>query len=181
MASDVSLRVEETDHEGRPVRRSPASRVLAWIGRHPILLSAAIAVLVVLALGLHWWYWPNHPTLDAEKVESIEVRLWAFPNHLPPECHQDAAEITTSDPSMIRGFLDTFRSAHRASEHGCVNSGTVRVLLKDGTAEEFAILPGHEEAYYEYRFDGKINRIDREPFLAALRAIGFRKIKLMPP
>jgi hypothetical protein len=163
------------------VRRSRTRRAVAWFGRHPILVLTTIAVLVPFMFGLHWWYWPNYPTLDADNVEAIEVHLSEFPKHLPPECHQDAAEITTTDPNVIRQFLDSFRSARRGSEHKCVNSGTVRVVLKDGTAEAFAILPGHEAAYYEYRLDGKINYVEREPFLAGLRAMGFQKIKLAPP
>ena len=183
MASDIPLRVEETDSEGRPVRRSPARRALAWIGRHPILLSAAIAVLALLARGLHWWYWPNHPTLSADTVESITVRLGKYePNPgFGPGYEQMRSEVTIGDRDLMQPLLDAFRTATRGEQHNCGNSGVILIRRKDGTDDEVFILPGHDERYYEYRLDSRICRVDREPFLAALKALGLDGIKTVPP
>jgi hypothetical protein len=183
MASDQPLRVEEIDSQGRPVRRSGTRRALAWLGRHPILVLATIALLVPLAFGLHWWYWPNYPTLRADNVESVEIWLRKYePNTgFGPGYEQASTHVMTDDAALIQALLDAFRTAKRAEEHHCGNSGTIFIRQRDGTVEEVQILPGHDEAHYEYRLGSRINKIDREPILAALRAIGLSRVKTVPP
>ena len=62
-----------------------------------------------------------------------------------------------------------------------INLAMQTPFQKDGSVEELGILPGHDSAYYEYRYGSRINRVEREPFLAALKAIGVRQILLSPP
>jgi hypothetical protein len=142
-----------------------------------------VAVLVPLALGLHWWFLPNRPTLDAEKVESVTVSLWKYPDRpeVGPGFRQDEVLVTTTDPAVIQPLLDVFRTARRAEEHKCGSSGTITIQRTDGAVEELSILPGHDEPYYEYRMGSRISRVDREPFLAALRALGIERVKTVPP
>ena len=183
MSDDSPLRLQEIDPHGRPVRRGVFRRVLGWLGRHPILVLMMVVVLVPLGLGLHWWFLPNRPTLDAGKVESVTVSLRKYPDQpsFGPGYQQDEVLVTTADPAVIQPLLDVFRTARRAEEHKCGSSGTITVRRKDGTVEELSILPGHDEPYYEYRMGSRINRVDREPFLAALRALGIERIKTAPP
>ena len=183
MPSDSPLRVEEIDSQGRPVRRGVLKSVVGWLGRHPILILLSIAILIPFGLGMHWWYLPNHPTLDADKVESVEVRLRKYkPNSgFGPGYEQEEARVTTDDAADIQPLLEAFRSAMRSEEHQCGNSGTITIRRKDGTVEEVLILPGHDEQYYEYRLGSRINKVDREPFLAALKALGLTQVKTVPP
>jgi len=143
----------------------------------------AIAILVPLGLGLHWWYLPNYPTLDAENVESVTVRLGKYEANegFVPGYEQKPTEVTVDDPALIQSLLDTFRTATRGKEHKCANSGVIAIRLKDGTVENVLILPGHDERYYEYRLNSRISRVDREPFLAALKALGLEGVKTVPP
>jgi hypothetical protein len=181
MSSDQPLRLEEVDRPGKPTRRGFARRILSWIGRHPLLVLFAVALLVPLGIGLHWWFLPNYPTTDAKSVRAIEVKLWESKGQTAPENHQDAAEASTTDPELIREFLAAIRTAKRAEEHKCPDSGTVLIHRNDGVVEEFSILPGHDERYYEYRLGSRINKMDREPFLSALRKLGITSIKLIGP
>jgi hypothetical protein len=98
-----------------------------------------------------------------------------------PGYEQDEAEVTTDDPAVVQQLLDVFRAARRAKEHKCGSSGVICIHLKGGSIEELMILAGHDERYYEYRMGSRINRVDREPFLEALRAMGLSKVKVVPP
>jgi hypothetical protein len=157
-------------------------RAVRWIARHPVLVLAIIVVLVPLGLGLEWWYLPSVPTTTASSVEAIDVRLHKWESSgMPPECHQDAAEITITDPALIEQFLNVFRFAKRAEEHKCPSSGTIVIRRTDGTLEELFILAGHNEEYYEYRMGSRINKVPRSSFLEAIKALGLKQIKTMPP
>jgi hypothetical protein len=158
-------------------------RLARWFRRHLILVLLAIVILVPLGLGLHWWYLPNYPTLHAEKVESVTVRLGKYePNSgFGPGYEQTVAKITIDDPALMQQLLDAFGTAKRGNEHNCGNSGVIAIRRKDGTIEEVFILPGHDERYYEYRLNSRINRVDRERFLAALKVLGLEGVKTVAP
>jgi hypothetical protein len=142
-----------------------------------------VGILVPVALVLQWWFLPSIPGVSADEVKAIEVHLVRFHqiNESDPNNRQIEARLKTTDPAKIQALLDVFKGAERASDHKCGNSGTIRIIQKDGSVEELGILPGHDSAYYEYRYGSRINRVEREPFLAALKAIGVRQILLSPP
>jgi hypothetical protein len=145
-----------------------------WVGRHPVLTILIVVVLalsVPIGLGLHWWYLPSVPTTDSSQVAKVEIILMRIEGDRPGQ-RQDEAHITVTDPALIQPLLDVFRDAQRAEEHKCINPGTIRIHRHDGEIEELRILPGHDRPYYEYRFGSRINRVDREALLTALRNLG---------
>jgi hypothetical protein len=148
-----------------------------------LLVLFSVAILVVLGLGLLWWYLPNYPTLNADKVESVTVRLGKYnPNDgFGPGYEQKRTDVTIDDPALIQPLLDVFRTAKRGKEHNCGNSAVILIQRKDGMVEEVFLLPGHDERYYEYRLDSRISRVDREPFLSALKALGLEEVKSVAP
>lgn len=179
MSDEPGRNLEEVDPGGRPVRGGFARRVIRW---------ALIAFVVLIpcgpiALGLDWWFLPNRPTLNAARVESVTIQLREFKPESShgPGWEQDPVEVTINDPALIQPLLDVFRQAKRAEEHKCGNSGTITIRRTNGDVEEVRILPGHDERYYEYRLGSRINRVPREPFLAALRGMGLTGVKTMPP
>ncbi len=156
-------------------------RVLRWSRKHFILLTVGVAVLTPAVLGLHWWYWPSVPTTSADEVEAIEVHLRRYEHPSDPDRRQEEGHIRSTVPEQIQALLNVFKAAERASDHKCGNSGTITICKKDGSKQELAILPGHDSVHYEYRYGGRINRIDREQFVIALKGIGVQQIKLSPP
>ncbi|HEV3144199.1 MAG TPA: hypothetical protein VGZ47_09970, partial [Gemmataceae bacterium] len=118
-------------------------------------IIAAIAIFLILVGGgvgycVYWWYWPSVPSASPDQVASVEVLLIEDGYKDKPN-YQKGATITTTDPAQIRALLDVFSGAERASEHKCGDSGVITIRTKDGRVEKFGILPGHNEAYYEYR------------------------------
>jgi hypothetical protein len=146
-----------------------------------LLLVALGVPLVLFGLAAVWWFLPSVPELSADRVESIEVHLDRCENPEVPDNQQKEATVKTTDPAAIQALLKVFQTAERASEHKCASSGTLTIHKRNGSVETLGILPGHDPAYYEYRYGSRINRVDRQQFLAALNAIGVTQIKESPP
>jgi hypothetical protein len=183
MSDEPHLNLEEVDPAGQPVRTGFPRRALRWVGRHPVLVLFVVGLAVPLGLGLDWWFLPNRPTRNAARVESVTVELFKYspdPGH-GPGWVQEPVQVTINDPAVIQPLLDVFRRASRAEEHKCPNGGTITIRRTDGGVEEVRILPGHDEGYYEYRFGSRINKVPREPLLAALRGMGLTKVKTVSP
>ena len=155
--------------------------MLRWLRRHPILVIIVVVALIPITLGVHWWFWPSIPDVSMDEVASVEVHLIAWQNDDDPDNRQIEAKVATTDPDKIKALFSVLSGASRASEHKCGDSGTITIRRKDGETEELGILPGHKREFYEYRFDGRINRVDRERFLAAMKGIGVQQIKLSSP
>lgn len=152
-----------------------------------ILLVATIIPVVVLcipvACGLHWWFLPSRPTGSPDEVTRIDVRLYPYEvnTYRPPGYAQKEAEVSITDEDQIRALLEVFDTAKRASEHHCASSGSITIHKKNGSVETVEILPGHDPAFYEYRMGNRINRVDRDQLLAALKAAGIEGVKTEPP
>jgi hypothetical protein len=150
-----------------------------WLKRHPILVvllvCGALIVAVPLAFGLHWWFWPSVPAIAAEDVDSIDVHIYRT------NTGQKETRVTTSNPANVESLLAVLQTARRASDHKCGDVGTITVKSQDGTESVLRILPGHDPSYYEFRYDGRINRVDRRKFLEALQAIGVEEISVGLP
>lgn len=134
-----------------------------------------IVFFVVGVFGLDWWFNPSVPTLDADRVEAIEVNLFNE-KYTSPRAGQAASSHVITDEQVIRKLLAVFAAAQRGSEHKGVTSGQIVVRLKDGGREELGILPGYDDPYYEYRYGFRINRVNRAEFLAALESVGIVSI-----
>jgi hypothetical protein len=145
-------------------------------------LLAAVATLAMIALagfGFYRWYLRDRPVRDAAEVESVEIKLYPIEMHGPDTAQQNA-EIVSVDLGKIQALLDIFETAQVASEHKCGESGSIIIHTKAGRDQTIGILPGHHAPFYEYRTGGKIYRVDREPFMAAMKALGVTSIALSP-
>lgn len=154
---------------------------IPWLRRRPALLLTLIAVTGLTAMVLHREFQPSIPTTDVAAVASIEVHLTAQPPEPTTENGQAATRMRIADRTQIQAVLDVFSRAERGSEHKCGASGTVTIYRADGGSEVLDILPGHDPAFYEYRYAGRINRVERVGFLSALQALGVGRVKLASP
>ena len=141
-----------------------------------VLIGTAVSSALLL-FGVDWWLNPSLPTLAADRVESIEVHLFNK-RYTGPLTGQVASTTTVTDKEAIRKLLAAFAGAERASEHKADRSGALVLCFKDGSREEVSILPGYRQDRYEYRYGGRINSVDRAPFLAALESAGILSVAL---
>jgi hypothetical protein len=145
------------------------------------LLYLFLAALgVAIGCGLDWWFFPSVPTTSLDAVDSVEITLLPLliPRKNLPDGGTKQIQIKTTDRSRIATLLKVFHGAQRASEHKCGSIGTLTIRTRSGRTEQLEILAGHDSANWEYRYAGRINRVDRESFLAALEGIGVERIFL---
>ncbi len=89
--------------------------------------------------------------------------------------------IRTFDKSAIREFLALLRDARETEDHKCAPWAHVRISqAKNGESFEIDLLPGHHDAYYEYRAGMRIYRVPREAMIKALKRMGVRDVLLAP-
>jgi hypothetical protein len=138
-----------------------------------VLATFATVVVVAAAYVIYWSYFPSVPSITAEQVDSVEVELYEWQD-------QKSATIASTNSAGIRALLAVLATAKRTSDHKCGDIATITFKRKTGSAEEFGVLPGHDAAYYEFRHVGRINRVNRDEFLSALRGIGVTSILLEP-
>lgn len=143
--------------------------------------ALAAGVPLPVGFGLHWRHLPSRPSTDANELAAIEMRLEQIDVPNSNGLSQERPVERVTEDKAKEQLLDVFKYAERASEHTCGSCGQLTIVLKNGSRQELFILPGHDPAWYEYRYGPRINRVDRERFLAALRAVGVSSVKLKPP
>jgi hypothetical protein len=150
-----------------------------YLRRHPIITAVLPIACIGIMCAIYILFWPSVPDVTVQDVAEVEVRLI-------PEAYLKAADRTgpaprasTTNSARIKALLDVFESASRTSEHKCAEIGVITFRMHNGSTEEIRIIPGHDSLFYEYRYRG-INRVPREPFLAALRDIGLSEIPTDP-
>ena len=145
--------------------------------RKPLIKKILYAVVLsgLAVFGTDWWFNPSRPTLDAGSVEAVEIQLFDL-RYTNPKSGQAASTNVISDRQVIGKLLAIFAEAGRGSEHKAVTSGKIIFRHKGGGSEELRILPGYRDDRYEYRYAGRINYIDRAPFLAVLESVGILSI-----
>ncbi len=137
-------------------------------------LSVVTAVTAVTtAYIVRTLYFPIVPSLAVDEVDSVEIELFEWES-------QQAANVKSADASGIERLLSVIATAERTDDHKCGPVGTVTFKLKKGPAQEISVLPGHDDRYYEFRYERKIHRVDRDEFLEALRSVGVTSILLEP-
>ena len=125
----------------------------------------------------------EHTRSKHRKVESITFhrQKWKDWSRGDPAVEHPEVRVVETDPQLIQRFLDVFKTAKRGSEHNCGSYADIVIQLADGSTEILSILPGHDDRYYEYRFESRISKVDRSRFLEALAAMGISDVKTEPP
>lgn len=124
-------------------------------------------------LAADWWFLPSRPMIEADKVETITITT-----RTRGESKPTIIVTKSTDKHAIEAILKVVSSAERTSDHKCGSSVKVQIQNNDGTQTALRFLPGHDEKFYEYRYESRINRVDREQFLSAMRLLGVKKLPL---
>jgi hypothetical protein len=113
---------------------------------------------------------------DPGEVESIDARLNDWQDR------QQAAQASTDDPDKIEALVGVLRKGEPTKDHKCGDSGRLTLQGPGDRTWEVGILAGHNCRYYEFRvyraqdrgYD--IYRVEREPFVTAMAAIGLDRL-----
>lgn len=135
-------------------------------GKRKLLLIAG-SVVIAIALG-RWFLRPPDPlAMDADNVRRVEVRFepWGEDvTRLPG--------VASEDRDAIAELVAVVRSGEETRDHKCSSRGTVTFQRSTGLPAELRFLPGHHPEWYEFRAAGKVYRVDRVEFVAAMRRVG---------
>src|SRR5919201_2476309 len=133
-----------------------------------VVIRWAPAYVIVGVLLLAWAARipPRLDSLDAASVQSVEVRFGPIPQV------QTRPPIRSTDQDAIAALVEVIRSAEETRDHRWGPQGTIVIRVPLGKPLVLEILPGHQGAYYEYRYGRKIYRVARPAILEAMRKLG---------
>ena len=132
-----------------------------------------IAALIVLGIG--YYFYKRTPKFNGTEVSSIEIKMFAPRNALDSEL---LVEASLTDPSACAAVFNFLKSARRRQNHKCGSIGTFEIQYADGKMDVLSILPGHDPAGYEFRFDKGLYQLPREEFFQTLRDAGVDSSKM---
>jgi hypothetical protein len=141
-------------------------------GERAVRLGRRIAV-AALALGLlvvAGWVYLRQPAvdgLDSSGVRAVEVRFepWGEDMAVSPGS-------STADPEAVAALVAVLRSGAETRDHKCPSRGVITLRKSLGQPLELRFLPGHHADWYEFRYAGKVYRVPRAEFVAAMRRVG---------
>ncbi|MDF1740418.1 MAG: hypothetical protein P1U86_14755 [Verrucomicrobiales bacterium] len=97
--------------------------------------------------------------------EAITISLYE------PYSEDLIVEKTISDQGKIEALVGVLSGAKSSGDHKCPSIGTISLLTSSGTGV-LKVLPGHDSARYEFRFEGGIYSLPRVAYIDALVAAG---------
>lgn len=136
------------------------------VRRQRVLL---VGVAVVAAGAAVWLF--LHPldplAVEADQVRRVEVRFEPWGEDMVRQ-----AGATSEDREVIALLVAVIRSGQETRDHKCGSRGVILFERSVGSAAELHFLPGHDPAWYEFRTGGRVFRVPRAEFVAAMRRVG---------
>jgi hypothetical protein len=128
----------------------------------------AVLALGLLAFGAWAAIGPRTGGLpNTNNVHSVDVEFWPW-----GEDGVMAPGGSSSDPEAVAALVAVIRSAEETRDHKCGSRGVITLRRSLWRSERLEFLPGHHAEWYEFRYGGKIYRVPRAEFVAAMRKIG---------
>jgi hypothetical protein len=129
-----------------------------------VVLAIALAIFSVWHFGLRG----GLGRLVAGELQSVEVSFMSrnVGPQLPP--------FTSSDKAGISSLVELLRSAEPHEDHKCMSLGTIELARPPGPPVQVEFLPGHDEAWYEIRFEKQAYRMPRAPFVQTMEKLGVK-------
>lgn len=130
-------------------------------------------LVAILAVGLlvgGWWAF-SRPSpvgaLDAREIHAVEVRFepWGEERAVAPG-------VSSADPEAVAALVAVLRTGTEGQDHKCGSRGIITLRQSLGRSVMLRYLPGHHAEWYEFRYGGKLYRVLRAEFVAAMRRLG---------
>ncbi len=129
--------------------------------RRKAIIVIVFGCLVLLAAAQLRGRPPSLP----ESTETVTISLYES----SPE--KRIVEKTISDQDKIEALISVLSGAKSCSDHKCPSIGEISLLSSSGV-KVLKLLPGHDSAKYEFRYEGGIFHLSRTAFIDALVAAG---------
>jgi hypothetical protein len=131
------------------------------------LAVSVLASALVLVAGGIYLHLPAVTALDARDFRAVDVRFerWGEDGAVAPGA-------SSADPEAIAELVAILRTGEETDDHKCGSRGVISLRRSFGRPAELRFLPGHHTEWYEFRYAGKVYRVPRAEFVAAMRRIG---------
>jgi hypothetical protein len=138
--------------------------------RRAIMLILAVSGLVgVLLLGKSRQL-GTHDAFTIRNVNEIVIEVDARRHDNGKR--DEKRHVATLDRDEIAKLLAQIRNATEGTDHKCSSLGQIVLRNGDGKTLRLDFLPGHDEAFYEFRLNQKLYRVQRAEFLEATKSVG---------
>ncbi len=140
-------------------------------------LFSALIILFLTLLSCRY-----SPSIEFDLDDIAEVRIKTT-HKLPRKQANKNIELSVIDKNKISDLLTVISKGEGTEEHKCADIGHIIFILNDGRKVDISYLPGHDDDFYEFRYDISIFRVDRKSFISIMEGIGMSKdwLKKTPP
>ena len=124
-------------------------------------------LFVVIFLVVSWFLLrePTVFSLATRDVSAVEIKRDDRDEKGKPISD---ANIIVDDQQAIAALLQVVHSAQETEEHKCGHRGTITLKLRNGEKPVLEYLPGHNDKFYEFRYNRKIYKVSREKFIEVM-------------
>lgn len=136
------------------------------MNRNRFLAVIALAVGLIAAAGVYIRR-PALLDIEAGTIRAVDVEV----SSLTPE-GGGSPQGGTTDPEAIAALVAVLRGGEERQDHKCGASWAITLKRSFGTPVKVEFLPGHDEAWYEFRYERKAYRVPRAAFIAATQRTG---------
>ncbi len=144
--------------------------------RQPIPRGCLVVPGALLLLGVTGYFYLRVPHFHGSNPSSIGIEVRS------PEFHGGASEVLLQTNMMSRvacASLFTLLQAGRfRMDHKCAEIGSFAIHYATGKTDTIDILPGHDDARYEFRFGHWLYHVPRDQFYQTLRDAGIDVSKM---
>lgn len=110
--------------------------------------------------------------LDPDVITEVRVE------DAPWKETESFASIVCQDKEPIESLVAVLKKATPASDHRCAPRW--RLTLTSEADVVLDMLPGHDDAKYEFRFNNRLYGVSRPEFIQAMQRIGLQEPPLEP-
>lgn len=133
-----------------------------------------IVTAILAAIGFAAWFGLFNlgvVPLAANDVKSVEIdRIDYDPQSriLPQEV------VISEEKEAIAALMQVVQSARETSDHKCGSRGTITLKTATGASTKLQYLAGHDEQFYEFRYNQKIYKVSRDKFVEVMQKLGVK-------
>ena len=131
-----------------------------------------IVIAILAVIGFAAWFGVFNlgvVPLAANDVKSVEIERIDYDAQsriLPQEI------IISGEKEAIAALMQVVQSARETSDHKCGSRGTITLKTGNGTTTKLHYLAGHDDQFYEFRYNQKIYKVSREKFVEVMQKLG---------
>ncbi len=135
---------------------------------------AIFFIAILVAIGFAAWFGLFNlgvVPLAAHDVKSVEIERIDFDPQsriLPQEI------IISEEKEAIAALMQVVQSARETSDHKCGSRGTITLKTGTGASTKLQYLAGHDDQFYEFRYNQKIYKVSREKFVEVMQKLGVK-------